>query len=154
MSACHLPSLHDSTSAVSFHRAWLCLCVGGGADTTAVLPTVSCPVTRQLLGSAFSNYGAYGPSAADVPLREWIDKVCGIAPAETGLDGTGQDMGAGQGLSFGPQFGRLQGELPHNLNSHDGGGSSGHVAATGVSEAELEKMDKAALIAHILSHKL
>ena len=49
--------------------------------------------------------------------------------------------------------GRLQGELPHNLNSYDGGGS-GHVAATGLSEAELEAMDKAALIAHILSHKL
>ena len=29
---------------------------------------VRCPITRQLLGSTFSNYGAYGPSAADVPL--------------------------------------------------------------------------------------
>ena len=83
-------------------------------DTAAMLPRVSCPITRQLLGSAFSNYGAYGPSAADVPLREWLKEACGIEPEECGMDGTGREMRAR--LSFGSQFGRLQGEVPHNLD--------------------------------------
>ena len=56
-------------------------------DTSALMPRVTCPITRQLLGSAFSNYGAYGPSAADVPLREWLKQVCGIDPEECGMDG-------------------------------------------------------------------
>ena len=121
-------------------------------DTTDVFPTVACPVTQQLLGGAFSNYGAYGPSAADVPLREWIDKTCGIDPAETGFDGTGQDMGAGQGLSFGPQFGRLQGEIPHNLNAHDK--TTDNAERARIDEAELEQMDKPTLIAYILRNRL
>lgn len=121
-------------------------------DTTAVLPNTVCPIARQLLGSTFSNYGAYGPSAADVPLREWIDKVCGIDPAETGLDGAGRDMGAGQGLSFGPQYGRLQGEVPHNLNAHDR--TSGNKERAKADKADLEHMDKAALIAYILRNRL
>ena len=121
-------------------------------DTTDALSTVVCPVARQLLGDAFSNYGAYGPSAADVPLREWIDKACGIDPAETGFDGTGQDMGAGQGLSFGPQFGRLQGEVPHNLNAH--GKTTDNTERARTDEAELEQMDKPSLIAYILRNRL
>jgi hypothetical protein len=88
-----------------------------------------------------------------VPLREWLDKVCGIDPAETGLDGTGRDMGAGQGLSFGPQYGRLQGEVPHNLNAHDRT-SLGGLEGASAYEVELEQMDKAALIAHILRNRL
>ena len=89
-----------------------------------------------------------------MPLREWIDKVCGIDPAETGLDGTGRDMGAGQGLSYGPQFGRLQGEVPHNLNAHERTSLAGLNLGASAYEIELEQMDKPALIAHILRHRL
>ena len=62
-------------------------------------------------------------------------------------------MGAGQGLSFGPQYGRLQGEVPHNLNAHDRTALGGLQGASAY-EIELEQMDKAALIAHILRHRL
>jgi hypothetical protein len=146
VSSCQTRTITFTTNFYVAHHlsVWL--------DTTALLPKVVCPVSRQLLGSTFSNYGAYGPSAADVPLREWLDKVCGIDPAETGLDGTGRDMGAGQGLSFGPQYGRLQGEIPHNLNAHDM--TSGGLAGGSDYEAKLHQMDKGALIAHILRNRM
>ena len=73
-----------------------------------IMPSVVCPVTRQLLGDSWSNHGTTGPTPADAPLFSWL-KENGIDPASTGLEGK-----QGQGsitTPAGPQnYGRLQGE--------------------------------------------
>ena len=65
------------------------------------------------------------------------------------MDGTGREMNGG--LSFGPQFGRLQGEVPHNLNAlgSDGGGEGGRGEAVA-----LDEMGREELIAYIRRHRL
>ena len=62
------------------------------------------------------------------------------------MDGTGREMNGG--LSFGPQFGRLQGEVPHNLNALGSGEGERSEAVA------LEEMGREELIAYIRRHRL
>ena len=63
----------------------------------------------------------------------------------------------GAGLSFGPQYGRLQGEAPHNLNAfaaEEAAEEEDREEAAGKGVVALEEMDKAQLLAYIRRHKL
>jgi hypothetical protein len=62
----------------------------------------------------------------------------------------------GAGLSFGPQYGRLQGETPHNLNAFavEEAEEEDREEAAGKEAVVLEEMDKAQLLAYIRRHKL
>jgi hypothetical protein len=63
----------------------------------------------------------------------------------------------GAGLSFGPQYGRLQGETPHNFNAfaaEEAAEEEDREEAAGKEAVVLEEMDKAQLLAYIRRHQL
>ena len=105
-----------------------------------ILPAISCPVTRQLLGDSWSNNGIHGPTTADAPLYSWLRDL-EIDPASTGLEGT-QGQGSVTVPSGPSNYGRLQGDVGHVVWGVDPASTGGY----GPTRAELELMTKEQLV--------
>ena len=86
-----------------------------------------CPITRQLLGATTSNAGLYAPTAADTPLRLWLQHHGVDEPLGTGALAWGTAWaGRGDGLAT----------LPATIRELEAGGvTEGDVGHTTFSRA-------------------
>ena len=111
--------------------------------TADILPTIACPITRQLLGDSWSNNGFCGPTEADAPLHLWL-REHGMDPESTGIDGI-QGEGVLTAKSPGREnYGRLQGDVGHLAWST--AGAVGGYSRAGLGREELEAMTKEQLV--------